>query len=45
VALSLLQDERLDALVTDSAPFDQLPAVLARLASGAPGTVCQRIDY
>ena len=45
LALSLLQDERLDALVTDSAPFDQLPAVLARLASGAPGTVCQRIDY
>jgi threonine dehydrogenase-like Zn-dependent dehydrogenase len=45
LALSLLQDERLDALVTDSAPFDQLPAVLARLASGAPDTVCQRIDY
>lgn len=45
LALSLLQDERLDALVTDNAPFDQLPAVLARLASGAPDTVCQRIDY
>lgn len=45
LALSLLQDSQLDALVTDSAPFDQLPEVLARLASGAPDTVCQRIDY
>lgn len=45
LALSLLQDERLDALITDSAPFDQLPEVLARLAAGAPDTLCQRIDY
>ncbi|MBS0452217.1 MAG: zinc-binding alcohol dehydrogenase [Proteobacteria bacterium] len=45
LALSLLQDERLDALITDTAPFDQLPEVLARLAAGAPDTVCQRIDY
>jgi threonine dehydrogenase-like Zn-dependent dehydrogenase len=45
LALSLLLDPVLDALVTDSAPFDELPAVLARLAAGAPGTLCQRIDY
>lgn len=45
LALSLLRDPLLDALVTDSAPFDQLPAVLARLAAGAPDTLCQRIDY
>ncbi|MBS0339831.1 MAG: zinc-binding alcohol dehydrogenase [Proteobacteria bacterium] len=45
LALSLLQDGQLDALITDSAPFDQLPEVLARLAAGAPDTVCQRIDY
>ena len=45
LALSLLQDARLDALMTDSAPFEQLPEVLARLASGAPDTLCQRIDY
>lgn len=45
LALSLLQDPQLDALMTDSAPFDQLPEVLARLAAGAPDTVCQRIDY
>jgi len=35
----------LDALVTDAAPFDELPAVLARLAAGAPHTLCHRIDY
>jgi NADPH:quinone reductase-like Zn-dependent oxidoreductase len=45
LALSLLRDPALDALITDSAPFEQLPEVLARLAAGAPDTLCQRIDY
>jgi threonine dehydrogenase-like Zn-dependent dehydrogenase len=45
LALALLAADELDALVTDSAPFDQLPAVLARLAAGASSTLCQRIDY
>ncbi|MEJ8812637.1 zinc-binding alcohol dehydrogenase [Variovorax ureilyticus] len=45
LALSLLCDPVLDALITDSAPFDELPAVLERLSSGAPDTLCQRIDY
>lgn len=45
LALSLLRDAALDALVTGSAPFDELPAVLNRLAAGAPDTLCQRIDY
>jgi len=45
LALSLLRDPVLDVLITDSAPFDDLPAVLARLADGAPDTLCQRIDY
>lgn len=45
LALSLLQDPVLDLLVTDASPFDQLPEVLARLAAGAPDTLCQRIDY
>ncbi|MBT2323400.1 zinc-binding alcohol dehydrogenase [Variovorax paradoxus] len=45
LALSLLRDPVLDALVTDSAPFDELPAVLNRLAAGAPDTLCHRIDY
>ncbi|MEJ8853730.1 zinc-binding alcohol dehydrogenase [Variovorax robiniae] len=45
LALELLREPVLDALVTDSAPFDELPQVLARLARGAPDTLCQRIDY
>jgi threonine dehydrogenase-like Zn-dependent dehydrogenase len=48
LALSLLSDPVLDALITDRAPFAQLPQVLARLAaadSAAAGTLCQRIDY
>lgn len=45
LALALLADPALDALVTDHAPFAALPDVLARLADGAAGTLCQRIDY
>ena len=46
LALSLLRDPALDALITDAAPLGDLPAVLARLAA-SPGdaTLCQRIDY
>ncbi len=48
LALSLLDDPVLDRLVTHSAPFDDLPRVLAHLA-GPPGTstdvLCYRIDY
>lgn len=45
LALSLLADPVLDVLVTDQAPFAELPSVLARLAHGASATLCQRIDY
>ncbi|HEY2256210.1 MAG TPA: zinc-binding alcohol dehydrogenase [Variovorax sp.] len=45
LALSLLRDPVLDDLITDSSPFDELPAVLGRLAAGAPDTLCHRIDY
>ena len=46
LALALLRDPVLDVLVGTSSPFDELPAVLARLASGeAPDTLCHRIDY
>ncbi|OUM03462.1 zinc-dependent alcohol dehydrogenase [Variovorax sp. JS1663] len=45
LALALLRDPVLDVLLTDAAPFDELPAVLARLAAGAPHTLCHRIDY
>lgn len=48
LALSLLDDPVLDRLITHSAPFDELPAVLAQLA-GPAGTsaevLCHRIDY
>jgi len=46
LALKLLTDARLDALITHSAPFDELPQVLLRLAGAdAPDVLCQRIDY
>ncbi len=45
LALALLTEPALDALVSDAAPFDELPAVLARLAAGPGATLCQRIDY
>ncbi len=46
LALSLLDDPRLDGLITHSAPFDELPRVLARLAGDqAPDVLCHRIDY
>ncbi len=49
LALSLLGDPLLDRLITHSAPFDELPGVLARLAGAGgnpdPLTLCQRIDY
>ena len=46
LALSLLTDRTLDALITDAAPFEALPAVLARLAaSDSDTTLCHRIDY
>jgi threonine dehydrogenase-like Zn-dependent dehydrogenase len=46
LALALLSDPALDALVSDAMPFEALPEALARLsgAGGADGR-CQRIDY
>jgi threonine dehydrogenase-like Zn-dependent dehydrogenase len=45
LALSVLRDPVLDLLITDNAPFDELPDVMARLSAGSPDTLCQRIDY
>lgn len=46
LALSLLTEPVLDDLITHTAPFAELPQVLARLAGpDAPDTLCQRIDY
>jgi hypothetical protein len=44
-ALALLDDPRLDALVTEEVAFADLPAALPRLfADGAPG-LCTAIRY
>jgi hypothetical protein len=45
LALRLLADPRYDALVTDSAPFDDLPRLLTRLTSGEPSGPCVRVVY
>ncbi|MBK1722941.1 zinc-dependent alcohol dehydrogenase [Thiocystis violacea] len=45
LALRLLADPRLDRLITDTSPFSDLPAVMARLADDPKGTICHRIDY
>jgi 2-desacetyl-2-hydroxyethyl bacteriochlorophyllide A dehydrogenase len=46
LALSLLREPALDALITHTAPWAELPDVLARLsASGCDGILCHRIDY
>jgi len=41
----LLRDPRLDALVTGESPFEELPAVLDRLARRPGDTLCHRILY
>jgi hypothetical protein len=45
LALTLLDDPALDVLITDAAPFDELPQVLQRLAQEPSATLCHRIDY
>lgn len=45
LALSLLRDARLDQLISGEAPFQDLPVVMARLATTADGILCQRIIY
>jgi threonine dehydrogenase-like Zn-dependent dehydrogenase len=53
LALRLLQDPQLDCLITGESPFQELPQVMASLASetGTPGfpaaadTLCHRIIY
>ncbi len=44
-ALALLAEPALDALITSECPFDELPGVMARLASGASRTLCHRVRY
>jgi 2-desacetyl-2-hydroxyethyl bacteriochlorophyllide A dehydrogenase len=45
LALSLLRDPGLDRLITGESDFDELPQVLARLATNPAGTLCHRIRY
>jgi NADPH:quinone reductase-like Zn-dependent oxidoreductase len=45
LVLRLLRDPSLDALISGESSFDDLPAVLARLASPSEYTLCHRINY
>ncbi|MBU0723644.1 MAG: zinc-binding alcohol dehydrogenase [Alphaproteobacteria bacterium] len=45
LALSLLQDARLDALITGESPFEELPELMATLSTTPSGTLCHRIRY
>ena len=45
LALSLLTDPVLDRLITGEDRFDDMPAVMARLAAEPGGALCHRIRY
>ncbi|MEU8930158.1 dehydrogenase [Streptomyces sp. NPDC048409] len=45
LALDLLADPALDALVTGESAFEELPQVLPRLASGEIPALCHRVRY
>jgi threonine dehydrogenase-like Zn-dependent dehydrogenase len=45
LALRLLADPVLDALITGESEFDALPEVMAKLASSPGNTLCHRIRY
>ena len=45
LALDLLQDPRLDLLVTGESPFDELPDVMVRLSREPGDTLCHRVTY
>jgi threonine dehydrogenase-like Zn-dependent dehydrogenase len=45
LALELLRDPALDALVTGESPFSELPDVMARLAAGSLPALCHTITY
>jgi hypothetical protein len=44
-ALELLLDPRLDALVSGEGDFEDLPGVMAKLATDPAGALCHRIRY
>jgi len=45
LALALLADPSLDALMTGESAFEELPATMARLAAAPDDTICHRIRY
>jgi threonine dehydrogenase-like Zn-dependent dehydrogenase len=45
LALRLLTDPRLDALLEPAIPFEHLPQAMAALAAGPGGAMCQVISY
>lgn len=45
LALDLLRDDRLDALIDGESDFDDLPETMARLAAVRSGALCHRIRY
>ena len=45
LVMKLLESAELDALVTGESPFEELPAVLARLAASPGYTLTHRIAY
>ncbi|MER6084899.1 dehydrogenase [Streptomyces sp. NPDC001833] len=45
LALDLLADPALDALITGESTFEELPEVLPRLASGELPALCHRVRY
>jgi threonine dehydrogenase-like Zn-dependent dehydrogenase len=45
LALSLLQDPALDALITGESTFDELPNLMEALARDPGDTICHRIRY
>ncbi|MEU9345860.1 dehydrogenase [Streptomyces sp. NPDC048278] len=45
LALELLADPALDALITGESAFEELPEVLPRLASGELPALCHRVRY
>src|SRR5262245_37965853 len=45
LALSMLTDPALDALITGESGFDEIPGVMAQLATAPDDTICHRIRY
>ena len=45
LALSMLTEPALDALITGETAFDRLPEVMRELATAPGGTLCHRIRY